>query len=221
MTDEMGFYTPAAADDRRRFYRGNSMAGTFRLGDYLTIEPALLEAIRPGDVVIYQGGDQEGEPNDIVHRVVAQTPDGLVARGDNNPCVDTILVTEANLLGRVTYLERGGIIRPVRGGRWGLLRARTFHARRRARRMGARIVRLLGRWPYRALRRSGLLPRLWHPTITRIQFATDDGPVVKYVSGGRTVARWWLETDQFRCRRPYDLVIVRPQREASDTRCAE
>jgi hypothetical protein len=34
--------------------------------------------------------------------------------------------------------------------------------------------------------------------------------VVKYVCGKRTVARWWPETGQFQCRKPYDLIISRP-----------
>lgn len=203
----------AATDDRRRFYRGHSMAGVFQTGDYLTLEPAAIEDVRLGDVVIYIGRDQQGEPEDVVHRVVGRAPGGLVARGDNNPCVDHILVTADNLLGRVTCFERGGIIRPVRGGRWGLLRARAFRIRRRAWGLGARIARFLGRWPYRALRRTGLARRLWRPAITCLCLSTDDGPLVKYLCHGRTVAWWWPEQNRFRVRRPYDLVIARPKRE--------
>jgi len=215
IVEKTGFCGPAADDDRRRFYRGQSMAGMFQAGDYLTLEPVPIAAIRPGDVVIYAGQDQEGEPEDVVHRVVARAPGGLVARGDNNPGVDNVLVTADNLLGRVTYAERGGIIHPVRGGRWGLLRARLFHAWAYGRLYGWRVARFLGRWPYRALRRSGLVPHFWQPAITRIVLTPTDGPaVVKYVSRGRTVARWWPATGRFLCRRPYDLVIRRPRRAA-------
>jgi hypothetical protein len=191
------------------------MAGTFRPGDYLILEPVPLATIHPGDVVVYQGRDQEGNPDDVVHRVVAVVPGGLVARGDNNPRPDNILVTADNLLGRVTHAERCGTIHPVRGGRWGLLRARLLHVWVYGRLYGGRVARILGRWPYRALRRSGLVPRLWQPAITRIVLTPADGPaVVKYVSRGRTVARWWPATGRFLCRRPYDLVIRRPRRDA-------
>ena len=186
------------------------MLGAFRPGDCLTVEPASIAAIRPGDVVIYQGRDQAGEPEDVVHRVVAVTPGGLVTRGDNNPQLDNVLVTQDNLLGRVTHVGREGRMRPVRGGRWGLLCVRLLHARRLVLRLGWALLRTVGRRPYRWLRASGLARRLWRPVVTRVLVATGDGPLVKYVSGGRTVAWWWPATGHFRCRRPYDLVISRP-----------
>ena len=72
-------------DQPLRFYRGSSMWGAFRPGDYLVVEPAPLAAIQPGDVVLYRGRDPEGESDDVVHRVVDVAPGGLVTRGDNNP----------------------------------------------------------------------------------------------------------------------------------------
>ena len=68
----------------------------------------------------------------------------------------------------------------------------------------------LMRRPYSGLRGSGLVPRLWQPTITRVYLAGGGDPVVKYVCSGQTVARWWPETDRFLCRKPYDLIISRP-----------
>ena len=186
------------------------MAGTFRPGDYLTIIPASLESVQAGDVVAFEGMDAEGEPDVIAHRVVVVLPEGLATKGDNNPWSDGVLVTEDNLLGRVTRFERRGRRRRVCGGRWGLLRARWLRARRRAGWRSGRSVASMGRRPYRWLRGSGLVPRLWRPAITRVYLAADDDPVVKYVCGGRTVARWWPESGRFQCRKPYDLVISRP-----------
>ena len=94
----------ATNEQRTRFYHGNSMLSILRPGDYLIIEPTSIAAIHPGDVVVYQGVNRSGEPDDVVHRVVAVTPDGLVTRGDNNPQVDDALVTQDNLLGRVTHV---------------------------------------------------------------------------------------------------------------------
>jgi len=48
-----------------------------------------------------------------------------------------------------------------------------------------------------------------------VRLVTDDGPLVKYVHGRRTVACWWPETQRFWCRRPYDLVVRSPA-ESSD-----
>jgi signal peptidase I len=195
--------------DAHRFYRGASMAGTFRPGDRLTVAPVPLIEIEPGDVVVLRGPDGCGNDSDLVHRVVAAAPDGLVARGDSNPCDDEGRVTAANLVGRVTHFERKGRTRRVRGGRWGLLRARLLHARLPA--WG--LVKQVGRRPYRWLRASGLVQRCWRPAVTRVRFTTEDGPLVKYVCGGRMVASWWPEEGRFECRRPYDLIIERPEKQ--------
>lgn len=184
------------------------MLGTFRPGDCLKIEPLSIAHIRPGDVVAFLAPGRKNSLEERVHRVVAITPEGLVTRGDNTPHADTCFVTAGNLLGRVTHVERGGITRPVRGGRLGLLRARALWTRIHLRNLAVR----LGRGPYGWLRDSGLVPRLWQPTVTKIRLATDNGTLVKYVCGGRTVARWWPEEGRFECHRPYDLVISRPTR---------
>jgi hypothetical protein len=186
------------------------MAGTFRPGDYLTIMPASLERVRAGDVIVFEGVDAEGKPNVIVHRVVSVLPEGLATQGDKYSRADGELVTGANLLGRVTHLERGGRRRRVRGGRWGHLHVRGIRARRWAGWRSRRVVASIGRRPYGWLRGSDLVPRLWRPTITRVYLAAEDDPVVKYVCGGRTVARWWPESGRFQCRKPYDLIISRP-----------
>ena len=39
--------------DDNRFYHDQSMAGTFRPGDYLTVVPVSLVDVHPGDVVVY------------------------------------------------------------------------------------------------------------------------------------------------------------------------
>ena len=106
----------------------------------------------------------------------------------------------------------------VRGGRPGLLVARLRRARRFLWWHGKRLIVVVGRWPYRALRRSGLVRRLWRPAIVRIALTTENGPLVKHVSNGRTVAWWRPETGRFRCRRPYDLIIGRPGRQAQNMR---
>jgi hypothetical protein len=195
--------------DGTRLYRGRSMGGTFRPGDCLTVVTVPLADVRPGDVVVYRGPNHRGEAEELVHRVVAASPGGLVARGDSNLRADATLVTADTLLGRVTHVERDGRTRPVRGGRLGLLRARVLHARRRVWRHVWRLLVLVGRRPYRRLRESGLIARLWRPAVIKIRLATENGPLVKYVCGGRTVARCWPAEGRFECRKPYDLVLRR------------
>jgi signal peptidase I len=191
--------------DGSRFYRGRSMAGTFRPGDRLSLEPVAVDDVRPGDVVVFVSNRGE-ERDELVHRIVAATPEGLVARGDNNPCPDSTLVTAGNLLGRVTHVERAGQTCSVPGGQRGLLRARL----QRIRVVLWRGVKAVGRRPYRELRSSGLVARWWQPPVRRVRIVMEKGLVVKYVCEGRTVANWWPEQNRFECQKPYDLVIPRP-----------
>jgi signal peptidase I len=197
-------------DDRVRFFRGQSMKGTFCPGDCLRVAPVPLADVRPGDVVVYRGANHHREPEDaeeLVHRIVALAPAGLVARGDNNPSADTTLVTADSLVGRVTHVEHDGKTYPVQSGWVGLLRACILHARQPIWRWVAR----LGRRPYRALRESGVAPRLWQPSVLKVRLATENGPLVKYVCRGRTVACWWPTEGRFKCQKPYDLVLQRDE----------
>jgi hypothetical protein len=148
----------------------------------------------------------DGEEIPIIHRVVAIRPAGLCTQGDNNAQVDAELVTADRLLGRVTYVERGGRRRLVRGGRAGQLWVVYLHARRCAYKMAA----CLGRGLYRRLRASGLMRQVWRPRITQVRLVNNHGAQVKYVCGRRTVARWWPHQNRFECQKPYDLVIPRP-----------
>jgi signal peptidase I len=181
------------------------MLGTFCPGDRVTIEPVPIAEIRLGDVVAFSA--PVGDKIDVmVHRVVAVTPRGLITRGDNNVSADAVPLTAENLLGKVTHYERNGVTRPVRGGRLGLMRAWVLHARIHIRNLAI----FLGRAPYRLLRRSGIVPRVWHPRITQLRVNTDNGALVKYLHNGRVVARWWQQHHRFECAKPYDLVIARP-----------
>ena len=59
--------------DGNRFYRGPSMAGTFRTGDYLTLVPVSLADVRPGDVVVYRRQDRLEDADELVYRIVTAT----------------------------------------------------------------------------------------------------------------------------------------------------
>jgi hypothetical protein len=163
-------------------------------------------------VVTYRGYSPDGEPTDVVHRVVAIRPGGLVTQGDNNARPDDGLVTQEVLLGRVTHLERGGRVRRVWPGRRGALHAGARRAWSRVWRLGWRGLRIVGRRPYRRLREGSLVRRLWRPEIIRLHVETANGPLVKYLHRGRVVGWWRPESGGFSCRKPHDLVITRPDR---------
>jgi len=183
------------------------MEGTFRFGDGLVIEPVAFTDIRPGDIVVYQGVNHNGEEDDLVHRVISIRPDGLVTQGDNNYSPDKSLVNEGSLLGRVCYVERGGRKIPVRNGPMGLFRARIRRSLDFAQSEVWRLVRSVGRGPYGRVRESGLVRLFWHPAISKVFLNTERGPMIKYICRNRTVGEYWPENGRLKCRKPYDLVL--------------
>jgi signal peptidase I len=190
-----------------RLYLGRSMTGTFRPGDRLAVTPVCLAEIRRGDVVVFRLPNSPEDVDSYVHRVVALTPEGLRTQGDNNDFIDANVVTAGQLLGRVSSFTRDGKAHRVRGGRWGRLHVWLLHTRHWVRSFLGQI----GHWPYSWLKASDLVARYWQPEIKTVRVASADGPVVKYVHGGRTVARWWPEKQRFECRKPFDLVIPHPE----------
>jgi len=181
------------------------MEGTFRFGDLLILERGLLSHIRPGDVVVYRVLFQNGE-GEIVHRVIDTLPGGLVVQGDNNPVPDNTRVTEKNLVGRVSHRQRDGKRSRLRGGRAALMRV---HIRQHVLRVMWRTFCSMGRKYYGWLRKNGLIARLWRPSIVKVRLLTQSGLLIKYVSRDRTVAFHWVKKGQFKCRKPYDLVMRR------------
>lgn len=189
----------------RQFYSGQSMAGTFRPGDLLFIEPVSIDHLRRGDIVVYYDSQPPPEGADTVHRVVAITPQGLICRGDNNPLPDAEPLMEGRLIGRVVGFDRRGRIHNVRGGRWGLWRARAFWSLRAANRFLTAPLRPI----YRRLIRSGIVALLWKPDLRRVRFCSGDGEYVKYTRRDRTIAVWHPGRNECRFRKPYDLILWR------------
>ncbi len=194
-----------------RFYRGHSMLGTFRVGDQLIITAASFASIRSWEVVIFRSIVHTQTQREVVHRVVAVTPNGLLTQGDNNPHIDRLPLTEERLLGRVTQCIRDGRVYPVRGGFWGIIHLRSLHAMNFIRHLIGSILRLTVGWLYRWLRNSGLVARFWRLTILRLVVNTRNGPMVKYIHGHRTVAKWRPGYGRFWACRPYDLLIQPPE----------
>jgi signal peptidase I len=207
-TDELNFgFGGRVIDENIRFYRGDSMRGTFHLGDRLLIEPVLFADIQLGDVIVYRGTNGQGNAEEVVHRVVAITEDGLITRGDNNRRHDFSPVQRDQIIGKVVEMENGGRKQAVVDGSKGLRRAKLRWAILRL----DRVVRLLFQFPYHLLRNSQIVPKLWRPVITEIHLKTDCGPLVKYIYKQRTVAVWDASQKRFDCRKPFALVIPNPE----------
>jgi hypothetical protein len=184
-------------------YSGLSMQPTFRTGQVLYVRPD-VQAVKPGDVVVYK---QEGRY--IVHRVLSVGMDGYVTRGDNNPQADANPVAPGQVIGRVDMDEHRGEIRSVWGGRSGLWLTRLG----RAARWLKPGLRLVFGWPYRRLKASRFMVRIWKPAISQIHLKSDSGMLVKYIYRKKTVAVWEASLGRFECRKPFDLVIPSPLEE--------
>ena len=178
------------------------MRGTFWQGDVLLVIPIALQAVCTGDVIAFHKPKPDGGFTVIVHRVQARTAAMLITRGDNKTAPDSEPVRAEHLVGRVFFVQRDGRMLRVWGGRAGRLWVRYLRLRRR--------VLRLGRLPYRMLRASGVVRRLWRPRVAQVHLTAEDGPLVKYVHLRRTVACWQPQQQRFWCRKPYDLVIERP-----------
>jgi signal peptidase I len=196
---------PAAASrkglTRGFLYSGPSMQPTFRTGQVLYVRP-YLEDIKAGDVVVYEKAGRY-----IVHRVISVGEDGFITRGDNNQFADADLVTPAQVIGRVEINEHRGRINPVQGSWFGLWLAGFG----RAIRPFEPWLRLVFGWPYRLVKASRIVGRIWKPAISQIYFRNDAGVLVKYLYLKRTVAVWDVSQKRFECRKPFDLIIFHPE----------
>jgi signal peptidase I len=185
------------------FFRGTSMAHTFRNGDYIFFQKASVSELKYGDAIVFDCQNSEEIKKQCVHRIIGKSNKNLITRGDNNPKNDEEPVTEENLIGKVTHYERNGKIHKVWNGRLGLMRARVLHGRLYT----IKAAKYFLRKPYRLLKKTGIVSKFWRPEIETIYFETQDGPLVKYVHKGRTVASCWLDNNRWWFRRPYDFVI--------------
>lgn len=178
------------------------MLGTFKPGDRLRIENLPFALIKKGDTVVFVGAKRDSD-DFVVHRVADESPASLVTRGDNSSSNDEEPVTEKNIVGKVTHYERNGKIHKVWNRRLGMLRAKVLHNRMHV----IKAVKFFLSKPYRMIKKTGIVAKLWRPEIKTIQFETQDGPLIKYIHKGRTVANCWVESNRWWFRRPYDFVI--------------
>jgi hypothetical protein len=84
--------------------KGFSMLPFIHEGDLVTVSPLSGAAPRLGDVVAYAAVELERV---VVHRVVGRSGGAWLVKGDNNPGADGLIV-QAQILGRVTRVERDG-----------------------------------------------------------------------------------------------------------------
>jgi len=111
-------------------------------------------------------------------------------------------------MGKVVEREHGGIRLPVAGGRRGRRRAAILHAVSFIR---WNLLALLAP-AYRLLRASRVVSLLWKPRILVVHFPGGKGGITKFIHRGRTAAAWEPHAGQWKCRKPYDLILAPPRR---------
>jgi hypothetical protein len=188
-------------DNDRRYYFGKSMDGTFKPGDYLRIQLTDISELRLGDIVVFQTINKKGKREDLVHRIMKKSV--LATRGDSNLASDETLISKENYLGQVIACYRNGKRCAMKDGWQGFFSAQIKHTEL----VILSILKFVLKKPYRMIKRTGLVKRMWNPNIERIYFKTPDGQLIKYIHNGRTVASYWEESNLWWYRRPYDFII--------------
>jgi len=186
--------------DELTLYRGISMGPTFHEGDLLRIVQVNFTSIESGDVIAFCSAQHSYTM--IAHRVYVCKQDVLYTQGDALRVPDREPVTAGALLGRVEYVERQGKVYPVLGGWQGRLWVTGLYLMRM-------FVNLFRR-PYLGLRASGLVQRCAVPLVSQVALSTPEGPRIKYLFLGRSVATWQPAQGRFTCRKPFDLFIKPP-----------
>lgn len=189
-------------------YRGPSMVPTFKPGQILHVKPHASD-MSQGDIIVFHVQNDEYYK---VHRIIMVSSNGYITRGDNNLHNDLKPITRGQIIGRVEHTESGRLIRPVLGGWRGRRRACLLRARLLIKR---NLRKGLNR-PCQWLKCSGIIAKLWQTEISAIHFTTPDGPLVKYIHKGTTVASCWTATNHWWFKRPYDFIIgPKPQKKRS------
>jgi signal peptidase I len=185
-------------------YRGPSMTPTFFNGDFLYVRTN-MQNLRLGDVVVFS--TQNTADGYIVHRIIANSHQGFITRGDHNRLNDALPLTLKEIVGKVEFVENRRGIRKVSNGPLGLWLAGILWLM-----FGLdRLIRLVFWMPYNLIRERRIATTVWHPKISKMQVRSENGQQIKYLYKNSTVAVWDLSRQRFECRKPFDLVIPNPK----------
>jgi len=184
------------------FCRGESMRPLFRPGDRILFVPCRVEELRRGDVIIFL---PPGKQERVVHRVVSNGPEGILTKGDANPCRDTGLLRQDDIVGRAVSVERGDRVIPVWGGLAGRLLAALICAFRKSDHVASHVLNPC----YRGLARSGLfralLPTALRPRV--VTFERDGAREMQLVLGSRIIGRRPAGALAWTIRRPFRIFV--------------
>ena len=183
-------------------YNGPSMNPTLKAGDRLRVVPYDNKRIHVGDVVVFQA--PEGKRH-ITHRVVSVDSRGVRTRGDNNNKTDSWVLRPDEITGRVISALRGAKSISIRGGRRGMIYARSLWFIKHANLAISRIFHPA----YHRLAASGIFKRaLPHGTKPRVFcFTRPNGVEMHLLMGRWIIGRRRPGWEQWQMRRPFRLFV--------------
>lgn len=198
--------------DSSFLYTGPSMRPTFHPGDELQLQKRDLIALHLGDVAVFEQVKPE-ETISVVHRIVTKVNSQWLTRGDNNLHFDPEPLSAETFIGIVVSRQRRGRNRLVINGFSGWLYAIILFVFKWSWDRFKRLFQPL----YALLRKHHLKNPIWKPVFLTLTIHTEEhGILVKTLYHSRTVARYWLRTGNYHCRKPFDLVLERPSRPLGD-----
>lgn len=184
------------------FCRGESMRPLFRPGDRIRFIPCRLEDLRQGDVIIFTPPGQEVR---VVHRVVSKGPGSVRTKGDANPCPDTVVTRQEQIVGRALSVERKGRLIPVRGGLAGRVFVSCIRAFRKCDHWASYTLHPC----YRGLVRSGLFRAILPPALRPrvVSFERGGSREMQLVLGKRIIGRRSAGAGTWTIRRPFRIFV--------------
>ena len=197
---------PAEAKEQY-IYTGNSMHPVFKPGQMLYVRP-LIDEPSVGDVIVFFDPKQKIH---VVHRVVKVENGQIHTRGDNNPTEDQKPVNPKDIMGVVVKADQAGSVTKVWGGKAGYQQSKF----QRIYKGLNNFIRKLVYPMYKVIKSSGIISKIWHPDIQKVQLKTRAGVLTKYIHRGKTIAQWDSVSKRFTYKHPYDLVI-KPSEESGD-----
>ena len=176
-------------------YTGPSMNPTLQNLDKLSYARYGDSEVKRGDVVVFDDPDRKVK---VIHRVIARTSQGLMTMGDNNSQVDSRILSQSQILGRVICGKRKDKKIDVFGGLLGTIQAAKVRSFRRLR----QALCLILKRPYHSL--SG---RMRLPVKTRmLTFQRPEGKEMQIIMGGVMVGRL-RPGEQWQIRPPFRLLL--------------
>ena len=183
-------------------HSGSSMSPTLSKRDLIEITPYQNKIPKKGDVILFLPPDEE---NYFIHRIIKKGPDGFFTRGDNNTDMDSWVLQEGDIHGRVIAAHQGERSRKIYGGLPGRLSGISCLSRRKT---NALMVTLLGP-VYRAFCHGGLLHRLipvrLKPQVATFQSFTNTSH--KLLLGKQVIGSYDHALLRWQIKRPYRILI--------------